>query len=62
MSTETISQTAEATTISHDAVTGPAKHGAHLLTVTALLTAVGTDTEILPWEMIQKMLELMSGA
>lgn len=62
MSTETISQTAEATTISHDAVTGPAKHGAQLLTVTALLTAVGADTEILPWEMIQKMLELMSGA
>lgn len=62
MSTETIPQSAEATVISHDAATGHATHGAHLLTVSALLTAVGTDTEILPWEMIQKVLELMSAA
>ena len=38
------------------------QHSAQLLTVTALLTAIGTDTEILPWEMIQKVMELMSGA
>jgi hypothetical protein len=62
MSMETIPQTTETTAISHDAVTGAAKHGAHLFTVTALLTAVGTDAETLPWEMIQKVLELMSAA
>jgi len=61
MSIETIAQTTETTSPTHDAA-GPMQNSAQLLTVTALLTAIGTDTEILPWEMIQKVMELMSGA
>ena len=62
MSTETHPKTSETTSSAHDAVIGPAQHSAQLLTVTALLTAIGTDAEILPWDMIQKVVELMGAA